>query len=489
MTLTQRIVRGVKASLGARLVSTLADGVLLVLLTRYFLEPAEYGLLYFALSVAGVAAMLGMLGLPKSTGRYITEFTATDPAQVPHVLRLSALALGGLAVTVGLGLTVLSGPLAALLGNPPLAPFLVLGGAYVVARAHHRYLTNVFQGFNRVDYSALLGAVAALVRFVAVVGFVLLGLGGIGAFAGYVVGYVVAALLGGFVCYRAFYADYAAARERASGLARRIVEYSVPTAATRASVVLDGKVDKIIVGTLVGPAAVGFYTLAGQIADFCVVPAQSLGFTISPAIGEEGHGDRTETAARIYERSMEVVLVLYLPAAAGLVLVAEPAVRTVFGSEYLAAVPVLQLFSVFILVRAIHKITGNGLDFLGLARVRAIARGTTAVGNVILTVALVPSYGILGAAVATLLTYTTYTAVNVFYIHKELDLRGRFLLRRAAGSAAVAAVVGAAVAPLVPYVTGVLTLAGTVLLGIAVWAALVVASGLVDPREVRAMLA
>lgn len=483
-----RIARGVKALFGARLISVASNAVLLLLLTRYLLDPASYGLLYFALSVLSVAAMIGMIGLPKSTGRYITEYTATDEGQIPHIIQISLGSLLVIATVVGIALALLAQPVSNLLGNPTLQPFLVVGGVFVVVRSLATYLTNVFQGFNRVDYSALMTALSRAGRVVFAVGLVLLGLGALGALIGYVAGYAVAVGVGLVILARRFYRDIEPAGERADGLARRILEYSVPTAATRASVVLDSRVDKIIIGTIVGPAAVGYYTLATQIADFCIVPAQSLGFTISPAIGEQDADDQTENAASLYERSMESVLLLYLPAAVGLALLAEPAIRLIFSQSYLGAVPVLQLFSIFIIVRAIHKITGNGLDYLGLARIRAIARGTAAIGNLALNLLLVPLFGIMGAAVATLVTYSAYTAVNVVYIHRELGIDTSDLLGQTARIAAIALLMGSAVGMALPYVTGIVTLAGAVGLGVLVWAVLSIASGLLDPAEVRSFL-
>jgi O-antigen/teichoic acid export membrane protein len=284
-------------------------------------------------------------------------------------------------------------------------------------------------------------------------------------------------------------ADLAVATEPAADLTRRILEYSVPTAATRLSVVLDSRVDKVLLGVLIGPVAVGFYTLAKQIADFCIVPATALGFTISPALGDQHADDATERAATLYERSMENVLLLYLPAAVGLALVAEPAIRILVGTDYLGAVPVLQLFSFFVIVRAIHKITGNGLDYLGLARIRAIARGTAAGSNVVLNLLLIPQFGVMGAAVATVVTYTAYTAVNVYYIHRELNLEMGYLLGRTARIGAIAVAMGGVVWPLIPHVSGVFTLAGAVLVGGAVWAGLAIASGLLDIGEMRGLLA
>jgi O-antigen/teichoic acid export membrane protein len=186
---------------------------------------------------------------------------------------------------------------------------------------------------------------------------------------------------------------------------------------------------------------------------------------------------------------MEKILLLYIPAAVGIVLVAEPAIRIVFGGEYLAAVPVLQLFAVFVVVRAIHKITGNGLDFLGLARVRAIARGCTAVGNVALNLVLIPQFGIVGAAIATLVTYTAYTAVNVYYIHRELSLRLGYLLGQAGRITVIALLMGGVVSLVTPHVASLATLLVAIGTGIFVWAVLSVVSGLLDPTEVRSFLA
>ncbi len=488
MSLTERVARGVKASLLARLLYVGSNAALLLLLTRYLLTPAEFGRLQFVLSVVGVAIFVGTLGIPKATARYVTEYAENEPGQVPHLLKRSLAVLVGLAVAVGIAIAAFSGLLARLLRGPELAPYLLLGGAFVAAKAVVTYLTTVFQGFNRVTYSAVLSAVNGLGRVVFAVGFVLAGFGALGALAGYVVAFAVAAVVGLALLYTRFYRGHERDDEAEPGLMRRVLEYSVPTTATRASVVLDSKVDTVLLGVLAGPVAVGVYALARQIADVCVVPAKSLGFTISPALGEQSAAGDEERAARLYERSLENVLLLYVPAAAGLALVAEPVVRYVFTAEYMAAVPIVQLYGLFVIVRAVHKITGSGLDYLGLARVRAVARATSAVCNVGLNLLLIPRYGALGAGIATVITYSLYTIVNVYFLGRELPLRPTYLAERSVRIVVVALLVAGGTTLALPHVTGLPTLLATVALGGAIWATLSVASGLVDPAEVRSLL-
>lgn len=487
MSLADRLARGVKATFLARSVQLLANAVLLLLLARYLLDPSRYGLLYFALSVLGIASFLARLGLPKATARYVTEYHQTDPGQVPILLRRTLLSLVALVALVGVVLAAGSSPIARLLGEPALAPFLVVGAAYVAGRALTGFLRTVFQGFNRVDLSAALSAIDGVTRAVFAVGFVLAGLGALGALLGYVVGYALAALVGFGALYWLFFRRIEAADRPEEGLTRRVARYSVPTTATEASVILDSKVDTVLVGALLSTTAVGYYTLAAQVAELCIAPAQSLGFTISPALGEQKADDSVDRAARIYETSLEHVLALYVPAGVGIVLVADPVIRTIFGEGYAGAIPALQVFGVFAIVRAVHKVTGGGLDYLGLARIRAIARGGAAVANVGLNLALIPVYGVVGAAVATVVTYSAYTAVNVYYIDRELDLRTGHILRTTVRICGIAGVMALAVALVLPYVSGLPSLLGTVALGGVVAMALSVAAGVLDVGRVRAL--
>jgi len=64
VSLSERVARGVKASLIARVVYIATNSALLIVLTRYLLEPGEYGQLYFALSILGIALLFSALGIP-----------------------------------------------------------------------------------------------------------------------------------------------------------------------------------------------------------------------------------------------------------------------------------------------------------------------------------------------------------------------------------------------------------------------------------------
>lgn len=484
-SVTDRLSFGVKATFLARLTDMIANAALIVVLTNVLMTPEEYGTLNFVIATLGVVTILATLGLPKSASRYVTEFAETDPGLVPHVIRRSLLFLGAMVLIIGAGTVLLGEPIVRYFDKETLVPFLGIGALFIAGRALSGFVRQMLRAFNRVELSGVVRIVNGVTRVTFVLGLVALGFGVFGALTGYLLGYAVAAAVGFGLLITRFYGMYDPHPDPDADLSRRILEYSVPLTATRGANVLDKKVDTMLVGIILDFTAVGFYTIAKQVSDFVSLPASSLGFSLSPALGEQqskGEGDR---AARLYEQSLTYVLLAYVPAAAGLVLVAEPMVRYVFGTDYMGAVPVVQVFSAFILVNAVNKVTTDGLDFLGRARERAIVKSITSVGNAGLNLLLLPRMGVVGAAVATVITYSVYVAANVYIIHTELGVDFARVGRTLGVVVLIAAGMSAAVYFALPYVSGLPTLLGAVGLGLVVWAVLSVAGGVVDPQKVK----
>src|SRR6056297_1519121 len=489
MGFADRLAHGVKASFGARIVKILTNAVLLVVLTRFLFTTDQYGLLYTVISVVGVASMFATLGLPSSAARYVAEYSETDASQVPQILRVSVLFVFGFGLLTAVVLTGFNTQIAALVDESAVAPLLFVAAVYVVFESLHKYLTGIFQGLNEIALSAAINATAQIGRLCFVIALVLVGWGVWGALAGYLLGFVLSVAIGGYLLYTRFYRTLSTADDIADGLVGRILEYRVPLTATRGATAVDKKIDTILVTALAGLTPAAFYTVAKQVADACVSPASSLGYTISPAFGEDKAGDRLERAARLYEYSLEHVLIFYIPATVGLILVAEPTMRHVFGESYLGATPVVQVFSLFILANAVNKITTDSLDYLGRARIRAIFKGGMAIGNVSLNLLLIPIYGASGAAVASVITFGSYTALCVYIITTELPIRFSEITRPVVRVLVIAAIMGIGVALLLPYVSGVVTLVAVIAAGGGIWLVLSAAWGVIDIEQLWSYVA
>jgi O-antigen/teichoic acid export membrane protein len=484
----KHFARSFKAMLSARALHMVASGVLTVVLARLLLTQEEYGLLGAALAVLGVVQMFADLGIAKAAARYITEYRETDPGQVPHVLRT---ATGYRLVVIGVvsvAIALLSGPAARFVGQPEIGPLLALGTGYVAVHSLFIFAQVIFQGYNQVTYSAAIRAVGSVGRLVLAVAFVLVLGGAAGALVGYIAGYGVGAAVGLYLVYVKCYRNAERDPEPADGLARKVARYSVPLTATRGANILDKRVDTILVGYFMNPVAVGYYYLSKQVVDFVNTPAASLGFTLSPTYGEHKAEGETDHAARIYETTLRYVLLLYVPAAAGMVIVAEPAIRVVFGEQWIDAAPVLQVFAVYVVLHAVTYVTGDTLDFLGRARARAVAKGGGSIANFLLNLVMIPAYGVVGAAAATVVTHAGLVVVTLWVIHDELSLALGGIVRHLVGVLAVTGAMSVAVLAVLSNAGGVLALVASILAGLAVWAGLSVAGGLLDLRRVRTIL-
>lgn len=482
MSVTDRIVRGFKATLGARLLNNVLNGLLMLLLARVLLSPEEYGLLYLVIAVLGVAQLAAELGLSRSGARYVSEYKETDAGKVPYIIRTTLGIQVALIVLVGGALAAGNEVIASLLDEPEVATLLLVGAALLAFQSLSSYSQTLFQGFSRVSRSAIVQVVEIVTRFVFVVALTVLGFGVVGALVGYLIGALFAAIVGVVMLYRQFYARFDDDGGERS-LRNRILRYSVPLTASSSANVIDKRVDTVLIGVFLNPLAVSYYVLSKQIVEFVNVPASSLGFSVSPTYGEQKANESLEHAARIYEDTVQYVLLLYVPAAIGIILVAEPAIRLVFGDGYAGAAPVLQILSIYVVFRSISNVTTNSLDYLGRATDRAIAKGVTAVANFLLNVALIPIYGVTGAAAATVVTYGVYTAVNVYIMNVELPLRLSELGRSVGLIGAIAVGMGISVYALVPYVSGIVTLAAVIALGVTIWGSLATVAGLLEPRE------
>lgn len=482
------IVSQVKAALGGNSIYVIANGLTILLLTRVLLTPSGFGTLYYAISILSVVSVFAVLGIPKSAARYVNEYQEKDTAQVRFILIRSTQILIVLIILVSLIITLGYRQFSYLLNEPAVEPFLLFGATYVAAHALHSHTKTILQGFNRIKWSTGINALAGISRLVFVVLFVMAGLGALGAFLGYAAGFFLSFLVGTILIYRYHFSIYSSATQIERTLTGRILRYSLPLTLTKGAGILDKRVDIILVGFFLNPVAVGYYVIAKQIAEVTGMPASSFGYTVAPAYGKRKAADSINHAARLFERSIRYVLLFYIPACVGLVLVADPAVTLIFGSDYEGAITVVQIMSGFILVNAVNKITSDGLDFLGRARERAAMKTATATGNFILNILLIPTFGVEGAAYATVITYTAYVIGNVYYIHDELELR----IVRIIGDAGIAVVIaigmGMAVLFAVPYISDLVTLVGVILYGGLIWASLSLLSGMVRFEQITSLL-
>lgn len=487
--MVKSIVRGVSLVFLSQVVGMAAKGGLILLLTRVLLQPAEYGRLYLTISVLGFAMLFANVGLPKAGARYITEYRESAPGLVSTAVRKTLLYNCVMIVAVGVGLFLFHSRIATLVGEPTIAGLLLFGVGYVAMKSLKGTAVMYFQGFNRMGWVAITNIVTNVFLIIAVPAFIVFGFGLEGALTGYIVSYAAGGLVGlGFIFSRLYDSTDPVSEETEDKVSSQILRYSVPLAFTQSANVLNSRTDRILLSVFRGPVAIAFYTLGKQIADFLTTPARSLGFAISPTYGEQKANEEMHRAARLYERSVVYTMMLYGPAAAGVVLVADPTIKLIFGPDYHGAGPVLQIFSVFVLVRAFDMITSDALDYLGRARARAIAKGGTAFGNVVLNLVLIPPFGVIGAAVATVITYGAYVGIELYVIADELPIRVRELVRSGLIVAGITLGMSIVVYPLAGFASDIPSLVAVIGVGGVVWLVLTALSGVVDLRQLYATL-
>ena len=188
-------------------------------------------------------------------------------------------------------------------------------------------------------------------------------------------------------------------------------------------------------------AAVGIYAAAYALISFFLNLGATYTMTLLPVMTRV-RDDRSAVTA-LYDGSLAQVLAGAIPVAVGGALVAPRLIALVFGADYLAATLPLQILLWSIPVALIRNVSQSALIAYQRQDQLMLTAAWAAGINVALNVALIPGWGLAGAAVATLATEVLRTALAARYAHRlGLPLSSPWRFRRVVvAAAAMAAVV------------------------------------------------
>jgi O-antigen/teichoic acid export membrane protein len=240
------------------------------------------------------------------------------------------------------------------------------------------------------------------------------------------------------------------------------------------------RLDFLLLRPLAGDAALGFYSAAYRVVDGLNLIPSHFTLALFPLLARHGRADRA-ALARVYERALKVLLVLSLPIAVGIALLAEPLVLLFAGPAYLPqAVWALQVLIWFLPFSFVNGVTQYVLIAADRQRFLTLAFLVATAFNLGANLLLIPRLGYLGAALVTVLS--ELVLLGPFWWAVTRALPPVSLLRPAWRPALAAAGMGAVVAVVAGW-----SWALSIPVGAAAYAALLLAVGGLDADD-RALL-
>ncbi len=366
------------------------------------LGPASFGLYAIGTTILRIFGTIGMLGLQNGVIRFGAKYWRQSASDLKSTL-VSSLGLALLSgITLGSLLFILTPWLAEEVFKKPNLIIVLRGVAILfplfiglgVAAAATRIS-------KRIKYSALSeDIVQPAVNLLLIIAFSLYQLSLDNAVFSIVVSFGFALVVSLYYLIKLF-PEVITAKFGKEFVFKDLLFYSVPTGLAGSFLLLTGWFSRLFIGYYRLAEEVGIYQAVSQISILFVIILNSFNQIFAPMIADLFFRHEMKRIESLYRISTKWGLYLILPLYFVILLFPQQLLTTIFGDVYTSGA----LAMVILASTQVVNVGTGGVGFLmtmtGHQNYWFITSGSTMLLNVILSIYLVPRFGMTGAAVAT----------------------------------------------------------------------------------------
>ena len=402
-----------------------------------FMTAAEFGVMMLIVSLGSLLGILFRFGLDGALLRIHFDVESSERRDLYWTAAIIAV-VGSVVVSLAL-LPVAVAYFSRLFAGAPFWPY----GALAVGLG----LTNGLQLVPAVWYRATeqpgryLAYTAAVLAVTLIASLFLVTqtpLGPVGALLGWIAGGAVTVTVTAIVLARL-------GKPRVNlPLARAAAAYGLPLIPHSLSAWVLNVSDRLLIGLLIGlpavaaQAAIGRYALGYQIAYVVSLLAMALQYALSPFLFRTA---QARTGPQVYRELVTIGMSVLLALAASEIVLA-PEIVTVLapGDAFHESITVLRIAAVGTSLYALYALTVPVLLLRRRTGTLAMLTIGAAAVNVTANLLLIPRLGIAGAAVATVISYGTYSAATIVMAARSYPMRLDALRLGSLAAAAIALV-------------------------------------------------
>ncbi len=384
---------------GARVTAATLSAVTTLILARS-LTKSDYGQLAMLTGVVGLAVVIADGGLTSSLARYLSE------RRVGRRIFLKVMALRGALAGVAALAVLAYGRTAE---EQELRTATVLASILLLANSITSVAHGTLPTMRRVGTAACLTVLQPAVELAGIATAAASGLSTPTALAAMAVAAGTSALIGSVV----LLTNPMPVREMTSVL--EVCRYALPLFGVFACVSVFGVIDQVLIGFFHDAATVAPYALSWKLVVFLHLPAVAIATVVAPRLAQDH-----EQAAELFGRWIQRTVVVNAGVLA-VVAALAPEIMGLIDSRYRDDGAVLQALIAYAAVLGLAPLVSLACNFLGGARARLPVAAAAVLANLVLDFALIPSWGVYGAAVSSTLAYLIYVVGHARIAGRLLD--------------------------------------------------------------------
>jgi O-antigen/teichoic acid export membrane protein len=414
---TNRQIRGSSLLLSGRFISIGINFLVQVLIARH-LTQSDYGAFAYALSMVTLGETLVTLGLDRGVSRFLSIYDEDhDYDRMLGTLVMVVATVGSLGLTLILLVIGLQGLIGETLVSDPVAiGILVILIVLSPIQALDNLLGNVLAVFASARSIFLRKYVLAPLFRLVVVVLLVLGDYGVGFLAaGYVISGALGLLIYGGILWRVL-GDRGIRSQFHRGTMRipgkAIFAFTFPLLTTDLVFIAMNTTDAIFLAHFWGTEEVAAFRVIQPLAGLNTIVFTSFTMLYMPVASRLfARGDRAGVGD-LYWRTAIWMAVFSFPIFAVTSSLAGPVTEALYTDRYADSATYLALLSTGYYLNAALGFNGLTLRVYGFIRYTVVINLVTAIANVTLNLLLIPTYGALGAAIATMSTLILHNVLK-----------------------------------------------------------------------------
>jgi O-antigen/teichoic acid export membrane protein len=192
-----------------------------------------------------------------------------------------------------------------------------------------------------------------------------------------------------------------------TALVRQILAFGIRAQVSSIILLLNARLDFAIVGLLVGERSLGIYAIASRFAELLRLPSLAINYVLYPRFAHETPSEAIATARAWIRKVGWIPLVSIVP----LAFIARWLLPAFYGQAFHGAVAPSWVLLAGLAGSTVSAIVSAFLYGVGRPGLNSFALGGGLVMTAILDITLIPRFGIMGAAIASAVAYSTATIV------------------------------------------------------------------------------